>query len=182
MGVALIAHQPNVALLADGENALVLIGRNYAARRIVRRTQDDHAGLWADGFLDHAGFHAEAIFGPRFYVDRRASGVLDDIRVADPIRSGNNDFIALLYENTDHVEDRVLAADINDTFFWLVVRFQFALVPGADGFAQGHDPAGCGVLGVILLDGADSRFLDVLRGREVGLAGTKVSDVHTFRL
>src|SRR5580765_5738986 len=182
MRVALVAHQPDVTLFADGEDALVLIGRNYAAGRIVWRTQNYHAGLGIDGSLDHTSFHAEAVFGTCLHVNWRATGILDDVGVADPIRGGNDDFIALLYEDADDVEDRVLSADVDDTFLWLVVGFQFTLVPGADGFAEGHDPAGGGVLGEILLDGTNSGFLDVLGGREVGFAGAKVGNVHTFSL
>jgi len=32
----------------------------------------------------------------------------------------------------------------------------------------------------VLLDGLDSGFLDVVRSREVRLAGAEVGDVHTF--
>src|SRR6266568_3400490 len=59
---------------------------------------------------------------------------------------------------------------------------QFALVPCANGFAQwGNATRGC-VLGFVLLNGTDSRLLDVVRGWKVRLARTEVGHVDALGL
>jgi len=64
---------------------LVFIGRNYAAVGLFGELKMTMRvwGRWA--FSITLAFHAvKPSSGRRFYVDRRASGVLDDIRVANP--------------------------------------------------------------------------------------------------
>src|SRR5258706_9068939 len=110
-----------------------------------------------------------------------ADRVFHDIGIAHPIWCGNDDFIALLHQNADYVENGMLAANVYDTFFRLVSGFQFPLVPGADGFAQRHNATSGRVLRVVLLDGANGGLLDVIGRRKIRLAGAEVRDIYTFR-
>src|SRR5438309_2447635 len=63
-----------------------------------------------------------------------------------------------------------------------VTRAKLRRVPVADSLAQRQNPGCRGVLGKVLLDGADAGALDVLRGGEVGLAGTEIHHVDAASL
>ena len=75
----------------------------------------------------------------------------------------------------------MLAADVDDRFFCFVRGAEFALVPGADGFAERHDACGGGVLSFVFVDGFDGGFFDVVGRRKIRLAGTEVGDIHATR-
>ena len=75
----------------------------------------------------------------------------------------------------------MLPADRDDALGGLVIGAEISGVALADGLLQLDDPAGRGVLGEILIERADGGLLDVVRGREVGLAGSEVDDVNSLR-
>src|SRR5579859_1063302 len=117
MRIAFIAHQPDVVFLAEFEELRALVRRRNAAGWITGRIEDDQFCFWRDGFGYVRRANRKTIFRARFDDNRTRAGVLDDIRIADPVRRRHDDFVAGLDEYADDVEDGVLAADIGDTFF-----------------------------------------------------------------
>ena len=80
------------------------------------------------------------------------------------------------------VENGVLPANVDHTFFRRVVGAEFAFVPRHNRFAQRHDSAGGRVLGAILFDGFDGGLLNVIGRREVGFSRAEIGDVHALGL
>jgi hypothetical protein len=119
--VAFVAHQPDVVLVAGSQDALVFVGRNHTAGWIIGRAENDHACFRRDGLLDYGCFGAEAIFRSALHVNRCAPCVFHDIGIAHPVGSRDDDFVALLNEHADHVEDRVFTANVDNAFFRFVI-------------------------------------------------------------
>ena len=92
---------------------------------------------------------AETVGGLGGHEHGLAAGELDDVREADPVRRGNDDFVALFDQRADGVVDGVLAADGDDAFARARRSCRVARVPVADGLAQRRDARGRRVLGAI---------------------------------
>ena len=157
MRVALVGHQPDFVFLAKGENLLEFIRRNDTRRDgLLGELTNDHARSRSDGFFDGGGFYAEAFFGAGLHNNRLAAGVFHDVGIADPVGRGDDDFVAGFESGRlTAIEDGMLAADVDDALLGFVGGAEFALVPVADGFAQGHDAGRGGVFGFIFVDGLD---------------------------
>src|SRR4029078_255454 len=95
--------------------------------------------------------------------DGLAAGVLDDVFERNPGGYRNYDFVAVVDEHLDGVEQRMLAADRGDAFLALVMRTEIFLVAVDDGIAQFGDAGHRGVAREVILDGRDSCLLDVCR-------------------
>ena len=103
-----------------------------------------------------------------------------DVRVADPIGSADDHFIAGIDERADGVEDGVLAADVYHALGRLVGRFEILRVPIANRLAEGCDARDWSVLGAVFFERLHDGALDVIGRGEIGFAGAEVGDVHAL--
>ena len=79
------------------------------------------------------------------------------------------------------IEDHVLAAHADDALGRFVVGAEILSVALAHRLLQLDRAAGAGVLGEVLLDRPDGGLLDVVRRREIGLAGAEIHHVDALR-
>ncbi len=182
MRIAFIAHEPHILLLAEIEKFRALVRRSNATGGIAGRIENKQFRSRCDGFGNVRGANGKAVSSARLHVHGSRAGVLHDVRIADPIWRGNDDFVAGLREHADNVKNGMLAADVGDAFFRFVVGTKFALVPRADCFAQRHYPGRGGVLRLVLVDRFNCGLLDVIRSGEVRLTRAEVGDVHALGL
>ena len=163
--------------MSELDDALKVFGGDDGAGRVRRRIEDDGLGPRRDGLLDGIGGDAETLCLAGFEEDDLAAGVLNDVFEADPVGNGQNDFVAVVDEDLDGVEERQLAAGGENGFVDRVVGAKVAGVALDDGLAHvgnaGHD----GVTGEIGLDGGDGGVFDVARGGKVRLAGAEIHQV-----
>ena len=94
----------------------------------------------------------------------------------------DNDLIARVAQRHQRDIDRVLCAGGNDDLRRLIVQTAVLLQTVARRLAQIHQTCGRGVLGLVVLNSLDTGLLDVLRGREIRLAGTKADNILAFCL
>src|ERR1700741_792876 len=172
MRVAFVTHQPYLVLFANGQDAFELAAVHNTAGGIAGRIDNHHFGFRGDCFLDVRGLCSETVFGAHLHDHGGAAGIFDDVGIADPVGGGDDHLIAVLNQDTNCVEDRMLAANVHPALFGRVVRTEFATVPHGDGFAQRHDACRWRVFCAILFNRLDSGALDVVWRREVGIAGT----------
>ena len=114
--VALVEKEVNVALVGQMDDAPEVLRGNDGAGRIGRRVEDDGFGARGDGLLDGIGGDAEAFRLTGFQEDDLAASVLDDVFEADPVGDGEDDFVAVVDEDLDGVEQGQLAACSEDGF------------------------------------------------------------------
>jgi hypothetical protein len=114
INVALVQKQEDTALVGEVDDALKIFSRDDRAGRVGGRVEDDGLGARRDGLFDGVCGDAEAFRFAGFEEDHLAAGVLDDVFEADPVGNGQNDFVAVLDENLDGVEERQLAAGGED--------------------------------------------------------------------
>ena len=86
----------------------------------------------------------------------------------------------MVHEHGNDVEQRVLAAHRGGGFFAAVIGVEVHGMAVHDGVFQFGGAADGGVLREIGVDRGDGRVLDVLRRREVGLAGAEIHDINTL--
>ena len=73
----------------------------------------------------------------------------------------------------------MFAAHADDALGWFVIRAEILSVTLTHGLLQLERSARAGILCEVLLDRAHGGLLDILRGREIGLAGAEIHHVHT---
>ena len=181
VGIAFVRQQPNAAANADFIDLFKFARRNHGAGGVIRGIDHHHARARRNGFLQLLSTQAEACGSLGGRKDRLAIRNLDDVRITNPVRRWNQDFVALLDKSHDSVIKRVLAADADDGFTGLVGTAQLLRMPSANSFTKRRDPGSRGVLGAIALERFDRRLLDVSRRGEIGLAGTKIDDIDASR-
>ena len=175
--VALVQKQENAALMGEAHDALQVFGGDDRAGRVRGRVEDDGLGPGRDGLLDGVGGDAEALRLLRLEEDDLAAGVLDDVFEADPVGNGQDDFVAVIDEDLDGVEEGQLAAGGEDGLVDGVVGAEVAGMALDDGLAHVGDAGDDRVAREVGLDGGDGRVLDVARGGEVRLAGAEIHQV-----
>jgi hypothetical protein len=84
----------------------------------------------------------------------------------------------MIDEDLNGVEDGQLAAGGEYRFVGRVVGAEVAGVTLNDGLAHLGDAGDDGVSREVFVDGLDRGVFDVARGREVGLAGSEVDQLH----
>ena len=115
--------------------------------------------------------------------DRHAAGEGDRLGVRRPVGSRADDLVAGVAEHGERGEHGVLAAVGDQHVGRPAVEPGVPLGLDRDGLPQLRQPAGGGVAVVLLVPaGGDRRLHDVLRGREVRLAGAEADDVLARRL
>ena len=180
MGIAFVGHQPDIFRAADFVDLGKLIGRHDGAAGIARRIDDQQLGPRRDGARNLLGAQPEAVGRIGHHGHRSRAGVQDHVRIADPVRRGNEHFIAGAEQRAKRVEDGVFAAHRHDALRHRVGRAELRRVPLADGFTQRADSPYRGVFRSALFEGANGSALDVLRRREVRFARPKIGQVNAL--
>ena len=106
----------------------------------------------------------------------------DELNVADPVRSGQDDLVAGVHQGTQGHVDAGLSAVGDGDLSGGVLQTTVLLQPLADGLAQGHSTHGGRILGVVILDGLDTNLLDVVGSGEIRLTGTEADNIQAVGL
>ena len=152
--------------MGEADDALEVLGGDDGAGRIRRRIEDDGFGARRDGRLDSVGGDAEVLRFAGFEIDDLAARVLDDVFEADPVGHRQDDFVAVVDEDLDRIEERQLAAGGEDGLVERIVGAEVAGVALDDGLAHVGNAGDDGIAREVGLDGGDGRVLDVARRGE----------------
>ncbi len=175
--VALVADHPDIALGGHAHDGGENLRVNDRTGGIGRRVENDGAGGGRDGALDHFLRKREAVGFVGGDEHALSTRVADDVLERHPCGRGDDDFVAVLDQDLEGIEERLFTSGGGNDFFALVGGTEVGGVAGGDGIAQLDDAGDGRVLGEIRLDGSDGSVLDVLRGMEVRLAGAEIDQV-----
>ena len=106
----------------------------------------------------------------RFDEHRLAARQHDDIGIAYPIGSRDDDFISRIYRRQQGIEKNLLSAGSHRDLRDLVVELVLALELVDDRLLELRDTIDIGVLRLAFADRHDRRFLDVVGRVEIGFA------------
>ena len=110
--------------------------------------------------------------------NRYATGERDRLGIGGPVRRGANHFVARIAQRGERGEHRVLAAVGDQHLARLALEAAVAQGLGRDRLAQLGQAGGRRVLVPLrVATCAIGRLDDVVRGREVGFAGTEPDDL-----
>jgi hypothetical protein len=168
----------SVAIISCGELGLEI---RDAGR--VRRAVDDHqAGLRGDRRLELFGGDLEIGLHAAGDDHRSGTGEQHHVRVGDPVRSRHDHLVARVEQRLGEIEEALLAATRDQDLLGAVVEAVVPLELVDHRLLQRRGAADRGILGHPRADRLDGRILDVLRGVEVGLAGSQADDVLALGL
>ena len=182
VAVDLVRDNVNVAAAADLCDRLQLRAGVDHAGRVGGRIEHEYLGVVRDGGVKLLCGDLEVRLLGRRDNDRDRARLLDHLGIADPVRRRDNDLIARVAQRHQRDIDRVLCTRGNDDLRRLIVQTAVLLQTVARRLAQIHQACGRGVLGLVVLNSLDTGLLDVLRGREIRLAGTKADNILAFCL
>ena len=182
IAVNLVRDNINVAAAADLCDRLQLLAGVDHAGRVGGRVEHEYLGVVRDGGVKLLGGDLEIRLFGCGNDDRDRARLLYHLGVADPVRRRDNDLIARVAQRHQRDIDRVLRTGCHDDLRRLVVQTAVLLQPVAGSLAQVHQTGRRGILGLIVLDRLDTGLLDVLRGREIRLAGAKADNVLALGL
>ena len=190
----MVAHVVDVLVdfIGQDDDALVL-GQNlcqtfqfrFAVNRTCRvagRAEDEQARLGRDGCLKLCGRYLEILLNACFNEYGSAAGEFGHFGIAHPIGRGDNHLVAIVDEGHDSVAHALLCTVRYGDLGGGVVQSVLVLEFPYDGFAQGGIASHGRVARVVVVDGLDGGFLDVVGRVEVGLAHTEVDDVNALCL
>ena len=109
---------------------------------------------------------------------RHAANHADELNVADPVRSRQDDLVAGVHPGAESHIDAGLAPLETETSAGAVLHTAVLLQTLADGLAQSHSTHRRRILGVVILDGLDTNLLNVVGGGEIRLTGAEADDVQ----
>src|ERR1700733_8154156 len=178
--VALVEQKVDAPIVREMDDALEILRGDDGAGGIRRRIENDGLGARGDGRLDGVGGNAEVIGLAGLEEDDLAAGVLNDVFEANPVGDGQDDFVAVIDEDLDGIEERVLAAGGENGFVNRVIGAEVACVTLDDGLAHVGNARDDRIASEIGLDSDDSRVFDVARRGEMGLARAKVNQVDAL--
>ena len=178
--VALVEEQIDATLVGEVDDALEVFAGDDGAGGVRGRIENDRLGARGDGGFDGVGGDAEVFGLTGFEEDNLAAGVLNDVFEADPVGDRQDHFVAVIDEDLERVEERVLSAGREDGFVDAVVRTEVAGVPLDDGFAHVGDAGNDGVAREVGLDGDDGSVLNMARRGKVRFARTEVDEVDAL--
>ncbi len=130
--------------------------------------------------LDHGRVQLEPFGLVGIDEHARRARVIHDVFVGDPVRNGNDDFVAGIDQGLHQVEDRVLAADGDHGFFGRIIGAVIGLVAPADGLLQLLDSAGIRVFGEVAGDGVERSALDVVGRWKIRFARAEIDHVSAL--
>ena len=176
---AFVKAQAQVDFVEDGHAATVSHGRGNALQGVAVdrgpcgvgwRGQQHATRGGAPGGGDVLGAELEALIGAAGQQHRLPTGGLHELAVAGVAGVGHEDFVALVDQRQTGQLQRGRSASGDDDARWVDGHTPSRGVPAADGFAQGRQAGGWGVLGQALFNGALRRSLHQGWCGEVGLA------------
>ena len=180
--VTKVDHDPDPAarrLVGDGRHGRLV---DQGPGRIPRRVDDDAARARRHRVQERFGLELKAVFGVSADEHRRRLGQLDLLDERRPARHVSDDLVARPEERHDGVEERLFSAGGDDDFRRLIVDAVVLPIAVGDRALQTVG-AGVGrVLGEMCVDCRVRGRRDVIRRREIGLAGTEVEDIDPLRL
>ena len=112
--VNFVTHDEHAFLDADVADGLGFLRRIDTAGRVARRVQDEQPGVWRDGGAELCRCDFEFGLVGGFQNHWLGAGELDHFRIAQPVRRGNEHFVAFLAGGEDDVIARMFAAAGND--------------------------------------------------------------------
>ena len=180
INVALVAHDPDATLGGHAHHRRHVFGRERCAGGIVGEVQQQDLGPRRNSLFQHLRGDGKIVLLFALDKDTLAAGVLHHVLKRDPVGNGDDDFVAMVDEYLEEIEQGMFAADRGDHLFALVIAAEISRVAFDDGIAQLFDSADGGVLREISLNGCNRGILDVLGGGKVGLASRKVNQVNAL--
>src|ERR1035437_918267 len=178
--VALVGNHPDAALMRQAHNLSHIRRTHDRARRIRWRIQNNQLRLRRDQAFHHLRGDAEALRFVGLKEHAVAAHVAHHVFERDPVGHRQNHFVAVVDQHRDDVEERVLAAHRSARFLALVGGSEIGGVPADDRVLQFDRAAHRRVLRKISLNGRNSGVFNVLRRREVRLAGSRVDYVDSL--
>ena len=175
--VALVQQQVDAAVVRQVHNPFQVLGSHHTPRRVRRRVQNDRLGPRRNRLLNRVCRNPPALCFAGLKKHHLAARVLDDVLEAHPVGNRQNHFVAVIHQHLDGVEQGQLAASGKNRFVDCVVRSKVGRMPLHDRLAHVGNARHHGIASKVCVDGRDRRVLDVPRGREVGLAGSKIHQV-----
>jgi len=173
----LVAHDPQVLIDRELRDPLQVGHLKHAARGVLGRVDDDHAGLV--GHERGQFVHVEAEVVLLTQRTRHGLGAHEvDHRLVDREAGVRvDDLVALVHAGGDSpVNDGLGAEDDGDVLHLVVGAAATVKVPG-DGLTELRIACAGPVVGIALVHGFASGIDDVLRCVEVGLADLEVDDI-----
>src|SRR5580692_1174259 len=162
-------------------NHLGHIGRaHHRSRRIRGRVEDDRLRSRCDEPGHHLGCHSKTLRLVRFQQNAIPASVANNVLERNPVRHRQYHFVAVIHQNLNRIEQRVLAAGRRDGFLAAIVGIEVHVVPVHDGVAQLGSAGHGRVLRKIALNRCDGRVFNVLRRREMRLARTEIDHVNSL--
>ena len=177
-----VVHQLFVDLI--GQDHDVLASRDFAdfpqflfgvnrASRVAGRVEDDHFGGRGHRLFELLGGHFPTGGFHRFHDHWHAASQTHHFRVGNPVRRGNDHFIALFHHRQNRVVTSHLGpcgdADLLGIKLQLVVLQQL----GGDRLAKLRNATGRGVFGAAFLKCLNGGCLDEVRGIHLWLAASE---------
>ena len=185
--VNFVGKHEDLFFLADFGYRAHFFFRIYRARGIGRGIEDQHFRLRRDRRGKPGGRKLEFVLFPAFEIHGYAAADFDDLRIGEPIGSGDNHLVPLFDERETGVENGVFGAVGNNDLRRLVIKTVILLKFFADRLPQRQKSRGGGVFRIALVESGLRRVDDIFRGVEVGFAHAEGNDrlprrFHGFRL
>ena len=124
----------------------------------------------------------EAVLFIQRHYDRHAAGQLGHGRIGNPVRRGNQHFVARVDDRLKNIVEALLAAATDLNLLGIIVPAVTLAIAVAYGLPQLRNAVGWGVAGVALVYGLFAGSADMRRGGKVGLADTEIEDIHALGL
>ena len=180
--VDLIGDDIDVLLHTDLGDLLQLLAAVHHAGGVGGVVEDHALGLGGDGSGELLRSDLEVLGLGSLHHHGHAAHHADELNVADPVRSRQDDLVAGVHQSAQSHIDAGLGAVGDSHLSGGVLHAAVLLQTLADGLAQGHGAHRRRILGVVILDGLDTNLLNVVGGGEIRLTGTKADDIQTIGL
>ena len=181
--VDFVADDVDVLVAAEhlGQRLEFLLAVN-GTRGVARRAEDDGLGAGRDGLFELGGRNLEVLFNAGLHEDGLAVGHEHHLRVAHPIGSGDDDFLARGDEGHDGIADTLLGTvgtnDLLGRIVQAVLVFQFVHHCLTEGRISGHGR----VARIVVVHCLLRSFLDVVGRVEVGFADREINHIDPLGL
>ena len=150
--------------------------------RVARRAEDDHLGLGGDDGFQLGRGDLEVSLDLCLDVNRSTFCQLHHLRIADPVRCGDDHFVARVDQCEDCVADALFCTVGGQDLVGAVVQVVLAGELVADGLLQVRIARDRGVTGPVVVDGLLGGIFDVVGGIEIRFADGKVDDIDALCL
>jgi len=179
--VGLVQNDDQIAFDGNLGDVLEHLVRNHTAGGVARGVQDDRLGALRAGLFDVLGARYEALILGRINENRRAARELHLLGKGNPVRSRDDDLVALFDQRLKGRVQGMLAADGDDGLGRLVLDAVGVRVMRGDRLAQLRYSGRRRVPRVAVHDRPYPGIADVLRRGEIRLSRPQIDDVDTLR-